>query len=127
MSSFNIIETPEMIIEKMLSDLDVWITPFAEIDSVAFKHIYQLDTFVPRTNTLRQNDPMTGIDQSQLTGPIMQRMLYQYCAIVGQLEIHARMISNERTTFLKRAKETYGSIIEWIERTYDVGHPVQAF
>ena len=127
MMSFDIIETPEMIIEKMLSDLDVWITPFAEIDSVAFKHIYQLDTFVHRANTLRQNDPMARIDQGQLTGPIMQRMLYQYCAIVGQLEIHARMISNERTTFLKRAKETYGSIIEWIERTYDVGHPVQVF
>lgn len=127
MSSFEIIETPEMVIEKMLSDLDAWITPFAEIDSVAFNHIYQLNTFVQRTDTLRQNDPMTRIDQSQLTGPILQRMLYQYCAIVGQLEIHRRMISNERITFLNRAKETYGSIIEWIERTYDLGHPDQVF
>jgi hypothetical protein len=120
MSSFDIIETPEMKLEKMLSDLDVWITPFAEIDSKAFNFLAHFNSFFQRSN-------LKDIDKGQLTGPILNRMLYQYCAIVGQLEIHVRMIPNERTTFLNRAKDVYCTNIEWIERTYGLGHPVQAF
>ena len=120
MSSFEIIVTPEMKLEKWLSDLDVWITPFAEIDSKAFNFIAHFNSFFQRTN-------LKDIDKGQLTGPILNRMLYQYCAIVGQLELHARMIPNERITFLSRTKEVYCTCIERIENTYSLGHPVQVF
>ena len=111
MTTLNVIETPELIFENWLATLDKWITPLAPIDKEARNYLEQFNVGLNRQF-------INQVDREQLTGPLMDRMLYQYCAIVGQLEKHVRIIPIERLAFLERAMDVYGTNIDWIEREY---------
>lgn len=108
MSTFEIIVTPEMKLEKWLSDMDEFITPLTLIDKEAFNALSHFDSYIMRLD-------LCTLNKEQLVGDIRNKMLYQYCAIYGQLDVHSQLMSKERKVFLTKVRDTYRTVIERIE------------
>lgn len=119
MSSFEVIVTPEMVLEKWLVDMDKLFTPLSPIDTKSFN-------ILAHFNSHLQTVDLYSFDREQLTGPLFGKLLYQYCAVVGQLEVHTRLVPHERVVFLERSKEALQAIIDRIEHNFQL-NPMKAY
>ena len=111
MSSFEVIVTPEMVLEKWLVDMDKLFTPLTPIDTKSFNVLAHFNSHLQKVD-------LYSFDLDQLTGPLFGKLLYQYSAVVGQLEIHARLAPHERMVFLERSKEALQAFIDRIEHNF---------
>ena len=106
-------KTPTTMLATWLNTIDVLITPLVPVTNHAFNVIAHMEHY------LRQLD-LDEIEPEELQGPILGKLMYQYCAIVGQLEVQGRIMGVERITFLKKTEAIYRTFIDKIERKFNL-------
>ena len=110
-ASFKIIETENDIIQNWFNQLDKLVTPTHETTRTDI-------TFLDTLEKAITVEFMKTVGVDFLLGPIYDRILYQYTTVAGNIQLYARLNSEERNIFNTRAMRILTNIIEMINNHF---------
>lgn len=112
-ASFKIIETENDVIQNWFNQLDQLVMPTHEITKSDI-------TFLTTLESAITVEFMNTVSVDFLLGPIYERILYQYTSVAGNIQLYARLNSEERNIFNNRAMRILTNIIDLINKHYMV-------
>lgn len=110
-ASFKIIETENDVIQNWFNQLDKLVMPTHEITKSDI-------TFLTTLESAITVEFMNTVSVDFLLGPIYERILYQYTSVAGNIQLYARLNSEERNIFNNRAMRILTNIIDLINKHY---------